>query len=223
MKIQDFISGGYYINLDYRQDKNKHMQDELLKHGLGNYIHRFSAISAFDKIEYIKEDHDKMIAASSATALSHRSVIEKAKQLGWENILILEDDAQFYECAEYKGIEVVEKALDQLSVIDNWEIYFLGANLYDTTLTLSSPNLIKCNCCVSTQAYILNSNTFDTILNQDKITHMDVFLNNTFNQKYISYPLAVIQKPNEISDLGGHLSVSVEFWENHYNKPIVNL
>lgn len=220
MKIQDFISGGYYINLDYRKDKKKHIENELLKYGLESYVHRFSAISAFNKTEYIREDSEKMIAASTATALSHISVVEKAKYLGWENVLILEDDAQFYECSEYKGIEVVEKALDQLSVIDNWEVYFLGANLYDNILTLASPNLIKCNCCVSTQAYILNSNTFDKIINQDMITHMDVFLDNTFNEKYISYPLSVIQKPNEISDIGGHLSVPVEFWENHYNKPI---
>jgi GR25 family glycosyltransferase involved in LPS biosynthesis len=219
MKIKDFISAGFYINLDYRTDRNQHMIDELTNHNLIDVVKRFSAVKAFDKTEYIRNDDSKMLSATLAAAESHKQIIKIAKENNYENVLILEDDAKFYNTENYKGIDVIESALDQLSKIDNWEIFFLGSNLHDTELNLISPNLIKCDCCVSTQAYILNKSTYDIILNQTEIRYMDVFLNNTFKEKYITYPLSLIQKSDDVSDIGGHTSMTTEFWESQYNKP----
>lgn len=223
MKIKDFISAGYYINLDYREDRNRFMQNQLNELGLSDVVKRYSAVKAFDKTEYIRDDAEKMLAATRAAALSHKNLVQIAKDNNYENILILEDDALFYNCEEYKGMDIIEKALDDLNAIPNWEIYFLGANLHDVELNLISPNLIKCNCAVSTQSYILNKNTFDRILNEELITYMDVFLDRTFTEKYISYPIANIQCSNDVSDIGGHSSVGLDFWLNQYNKPVNKL
>lgn len=220
MKIKDFISAGFYINLDYRTDRNNHMINELKDNDLSDYIKRFSAVKAFDKTEFILNDDLKMLNATLAASASHREIIKIAKENDYENVLILEDDAKFYNTENYKGIDIIEMALDQLSKIDDWEIFFLGSNLHDTELNLYSPNLIKCDCCVSTQAYILNKKTYDIILKQPEIRYMDVFLNNTFKEKYITYPLALIQKSNDVSDIGGHVSMTTEFWERQYKKPI---
>lgn len=220
MKIKDFISAGYYINLDYRTDRNKHMMSELKTHHLENDIKRFPAIKAFEKTEFIINDSSKMLSATLAASASHREIIKIAKQNDFENVLILEDDAKFYNTENYKGIDIIEKALDQLSIIENWEIFFLGSNLHDEVLNLHSPNLIKCDCCVSTQAYILNKKTYNRILEENEIRYMDVFLNNTFKEKYITYPLSLIQKSDDISDIGGHVSMSTKFWESQYIKPI---
>jgi GR25 family glycosyltransferase involved in LPS biosynthesis len=219
MKIKDFISGGFYINLDYRTDRNEHMINELELHGLSDVVKRFSAVKAFEKTEFIINDEAKMLSATLAASASHREIIKIAKQNNFDNVLILEDDAKFYNTEQYKGLDIIEKCLDQLSEIDNWEIFFLGSNLHDEQLDLYSPNLIKCECCVSTQAYILNKNTFDSILNEGEIRYMDVHLNNTFKEKYISYPLSLIQKSNDVSDIGGHSSMTTYFWEQQYNKP----
>jgi len=223
MKIKDFITAGYYINLDYRIDRNNHMINELKTHDLQNVVKRYSAVNAFDKTEYIREDVEKMLAATKAAALSHKNLVQIAKDNNYDNILILEDDALFYNYGEYKGLDIIERALDDLSKIPNWEIYFLGANLHDPELDLVTPNLVKCKCAVSTQAYILNKNTFGRILSEDIITYMDVFLDQTFKEKYITYPLALIQNPHDVSDIGGHGSMSVEFWESQYKKPIHTL
>lgn len=223
MKIKDFISGGFYINLDYRKDRNDHMINELSSNDLLDVVNRFPAVKAFEKTEYIRNNEAKMLSATLAAASSHREVVKIAKENNFEKILILEDDAKFYNTENYRGIDIIEKALDQLSNIDNWEIFFLGSNLHDTELKLCTPNLIKCDCCVSTQAYILNRNTFDKILNEPEIRYMDVFLNNNFTEKYIVYPLSLVQKSDDVSDIGGHPSVGVEFWESQYNKPLKNM
>lgn len=222
MKLQDFISKGFYINLDYRKDKKLHIEQELALYGLQDVIVRFSAIKAFETVEYIRESPEKMLQASIATARSHKEVIKLAKDNNLVNVLILEDDIKFYNTEFYRGLDIIETALDQLQYIDNWEILFLGTNLHDSILHLNSPNLVKCSCCVSTQAYILNSSTFSRILDYEgEITHMDVFLDRTFDEKYVIYPLSLVQKSEEISDIGGHISPSLEFWKNHYKKPII--
>ena len=45
--------------------------------------------------------------------------------------------------------------------------------------------------------------------------------NNQFKNKYITYPATVIQRGGNVTDLGGHISMSEEFWLSHYDKPIV--
>jgi hypothetical protein len=51
---------------------------------------------------------------------------------------------------------------------------------------------------------------------------MDITLNNTFKEKYITYPLSLIQKSDDVSDIGGHQSMNREFWESQYKKPFKN-
>jgi GR25 family glycosyltransferase involved in LPS biosynthesis len=228
MKIQDFIDGGFYINLDYRTDKNEFMINQLKSLNLQNIINRFSAIKILNSIEYTREDTNKMLDISIATANSHKSVIKIAKEKGWKNILILEDDAFFYDTKSYKSLDFIENSLDELFKIKDWEIYYLGANLCDDILYYYSKHLIKCDCCFSTHAYILNERVYDNILNTnfDKFHEnaMDIFLSRIFTNKYISSKPVVIQKEGFLSDIGGHMSMNKNFWISQYdNKKIIEL
>lgn len=222
MKIQDFVDGGFYINLDHRKDKNEVMVNQLKDLGLDEFVERFSAVAAFDTIDYRVTDNDKMFLLGKATSQSHKTIIQIAKDRGYKNVLILEDDALFYE--NTKSLEIIESALDELNKVDEWDVFFLGANLHDKELNLQSEHLIKCDCCISSHAYILNEKCFDKILNNgfDKpFDVMDIFLNNNFKNKFITYPATVIQRGGNVTDLGGHISMSEEFWLSHYNKPII--
>jgi GR25 family glycosyltransferase involved in LPS biosynthesis len=224
MKIQEFVDGGFYINLDHRKDKNEFMISQLKNLGLFDFVKRFSAIAAFDSIDFRVNDSEKMFLLGRATSLSHKSIIQIAKEKNYKNVLIMEDDALFHITNNYSGLDTIEKALDELKIIDDWEIFFLGANLHDKELNLVSNHLIKCDCCVSTHAYIVNEKCYDKILSNqfDKpFDVMDIFLNNNFKQKYICYPASVIQKSGNLTDIGGHYSMSEEFWLSQYNKPII--
>ena len=74
-KIEKII----YINLDHRTDRRSEIERELATMGLSG--ERFSAILA--KPGYI------------GCLQSHLKVLELAKQSGWKNVLLLEDDFQF--------------------------------------------------------------------------------------------------------------------------------
>jgi GR25 family glycosyltransferase involved in LPS biosynthesis len=164
MKLQDFVDEAYYINLDYRTDRREFMENQLKSLGLVDFIKRVPGVNVFDKTEYIREDNDKMFLAGQACSLAHKNVIRMAKENGSKNVLILEDDALFYDCESYNGLDIIEKSLDNLSKIDNWEIFYLGSNIFDKELNLVDDNLIKCECCVSLQGYIVNHTCFDKIL-----------------------------------------------------------
>lgn len=222
MKIQDFADGGFYINLDHRKDKNDVMVNQLKDLGLDGFVERFSAVAAFDTIDYRVTDNHKMFLLGQATSQSHKNIIQIAKDRGYKNVLVLEDDAVFYK--NDVAISIIEKSLDELSKIEEWDVFFLGANLHDKELNLQSDHLIKCDCCISSHAYILNERCFDKVLANgfDKpFDVMDIFLNNQFKNKYITYPATVIQRGGNVTDLGGHISMSEEFWLSHYDKPIV--
>lgn len=221
MKLQEFVSGGFYINLDHRKDKNEVMVNQLKSLGLDEFIERYSAVGAFDSIEYRVTDNEKMFLLGKATSQSHKNIIKIAKDRNYKNVLVLEDDALFYK--NDVAISLIEKSLDELSKIGEWDVFFLGANLHDKELNLQSDHLIKCDCCISSHAYILNGKCFDKVLTNgfDKpFDVMDIFLNNQFKNKYITYPATVIQRGGNVTDLGGHISMSEEFWLNQYNKPI---
>lgn len=223
MKLQEFVDGAFYINLDYRVDRKDFMETQLKSLGMLDFVKRFPGVNVFNQTEYIRDDNHKMFLAGQACSLAHQNVVRAAKKNNFKNVLIMEDDALFYDCDDYKGIDIIERALDDLSKIDDWEIYFLGSGIHDKELNLISPNLIKCDCCISLQGYILNEKCFDKILENkfDKpYDVMDIFLNNNFKEKYITYPISLLQKENNISDIGGHSTVGNDFWLNQYNKPI---
>lgn len=222
MKLQYFIDGGFYINLDYRKDRNLLMRNQLIKLGLTDYIKRISATSVTDTTVYSVNNAELITAISRATANSHKKAISIAKEKKFKNVLILEDDALFYEDENTIGIDIVEKSLDDLNNIDDWEILFLGTNIHDKSLNLISNNLIKCASCVSTHAYILNENSYDKLLSFDESTQyaMDIWIDQCLKEKYVCYPMAVPQRGGDLSDIGGHVSYGPDFWKQHYNKPL---
>ena len=102
---------------------------------------------------------------------------------------------------------------------------FLGTNIHDSSLNLVGNNLIKCDCCVSTHAYILNNNAFDKLLSLDFTTNyaMDACIDQCLTEKYVAYPMAVPQRGGDLSDIGGHPSFDLNFWRAQYEKPIIRI
>lgn len=223
MKISEFVSGGFYINLDYREDRNLLMKNQLIDLELDKIVERMSAVSITSSTVYSLDNKELITSISRATAESHKKIISTAKERNYKNVLILEDDAFFLNDENVKGLTIIEKSLDDLNNILNWEVFFLGTNIHDKSLNLVGNNLIKCNSCVSTHAYILNSNSFDKLLSLDLTTHyaMDIWIDQCLTEKYVAYPMAVPQRGGDLSDIGGHPSFGPDFWKKHYEKPII--
>lgn len=218
MKLQDFVDKGFYINLSHRVDKRDAMSLQLQKLCLDNFIQRVDGI--YPKDLRFEPKHDgkyEIVEYSTAAANAHLNVVRIAKEKNYNNILVLEDDAEFTE----NGVTYLLQALKQLSKIKNWNILYIGADLGPATETNSNlemygDNLIKTNNATCSHAYILNKNCFDFFLDYPNITHFDIIMN-ALPEKYVVYPLAIIQRHINKTDIGEtNFTCNRSFWEKSF-------
>jgi GR25 family glycosyltransferase involved in LPS biosynthesis len=78
--MSQYIDKIFYINLDKREDRRKEIEDELTKYELSG--ERYSAIYT---------PHSGIVGCG----YSHLNVLKLAKERGYKNVLILEDDFEF--------------------------------------------------------------------------------------------------------------------------------
>jgi hypothetical protein len=77
----DYFEVIYCINLDCRNDRWEAVQREFAKVGILDRVIRFSAV------ETPENGH-------LGCRLSHRAIIQRAKDEGWKNVLVFEDDVE---------------------------------------------------------------------------------------------------------------------------------
>lgn len=134
----EFIDKAVYINLDHREDRrqimNHFFQDAKIPL---EKVERFSAIR-----------HSIGIVGC---AMGHIEILKKAKREGWKSVLILEDDMR---CVD---IDTNYPKLEQLVNSQSWDVCML-TGLYME----SSPP--KVNIAFCTNAYIVKSHYYDTLL-----------------------------------------------------------
>lgn len=156
---QGFFDAVYYINLEKRKDRKDKIIDTLLKLEL-----KAKREQGF----YIPKN------GYAGCSLSHLSILSKAKQYGYRNVLVFEDDAQILEVANKNDID---NAIDQLP--DDWELFYLGIGI-DTNIKSdiikSSDNLIKVRNCTGAFAVCYNTSVYDMIIERTMKTIQNVSL-----------------------------------------------
>lgn len=131
----EFVDKVVYINLRKRTDRNKHMKN--MTSTFGNKVIRFEAIE--DSLGYL------------GCARSHIGVLELAIQEKWQNVLVLEDDA------EWNNLEENYKRLEKLSTL-NYDVLLLGGVgvVKDTTDRVYSSQ--------TATSYLVQSHYYQTLL-----------------------------------------------------------
>ena len=132
-----------YINLDNRTDRREEIESELDEKGLD--YERFSAI---------KDDRGAI-----GCCKSHLAVLKKARDHGYQNILVLEDDFQFLvDKPEF------EKQLKMLFDV-HFDVCLLS---YNTNYLQDSPYpfLCKITDAQTTSGYLVQSHYYDTLISQ---------------------------------------------------------
>lgn len=211
MKIYDFFSEAYYINVDTRTDRKEKIEEELLKNNLHHFVKRFDAIKPQIK------NPENCVRASGH---SHKNIIEIAKNKLLKNILILEDDIFFKD----KGLDILESSIDSLSKIPDWEVYYFSANIFDDPLRLVSKNLMKIDGCYCIHAYAVNNIAFDKLLKYDpyKDIPFDAYITSNNYKKYGAYPLCCSQYDGVSDNVGGYVSYDTIF-ENVYSRKTISI
>lgn len=183
------ISNVFYINLEERLDRKKHVEEQLNKLGW-NYT-RFNAI--------------KNKSGRVGCSMSHLKLLLDAKKNNLPYIVIVEDDIHF------TNIEMFKKQVETfLNSKINYDVYLLAGNLRPPVKQVKS-DLLKIYKSFTTTGYIVKNHYFDKMINnikeginnlirnpQNGYNAIDVYwmrLQQTGNW-YISYPRTVTQLPD---------------------------
>jgi len=227
-KLFNFIDGAFYINLDHRKDKNDMFINHLKELQIYDFVERQRGFTP-DELGYKLKETGKYPdeGYSKACAYSQIEIIKKAKERGLSNVLLFEDDAEFYLDGDYNPLQVIETAISALKQIPNWDFFYLGTNpgARDKVFDMVAPNLVKPLEAIANHAMLINSTAFDRILNDslDKnFNYIDIYFSNNFKEKYMAYPLCVMQRCGVENDIGekNYAGLCSHFWLEMYNKEI---
>ncbi len=104
----DFFEAIYCINLAGENERWLSLQRRLQRLGILHRIKRFEAIET-------SESHHV------GCALSHRKIVEEARDKGYRNVLVLEDDVMFHE----KTLDYLRQSITELKD-KKWNVFYLG-------------------------------------------------------------------------------------------------
>jgi len=213
--MNNFFEKIFVINLDERTDRWIHAQEEFKKYNITNY-ERFPAIKLTEipdskLTNKFMSQTDRYIKSAFGCRLSHIKIIEIAKERGYKNVLILEDDFSINE-SRYKLFEMAIQELNNFK----WDMFYLGITPIYQKMDIIGNHLykIKGNC-TGGHAYAVNSHFYDVILEKNKtasyeidnIYSKDIQVNNNV---YGIKPMIITQYLNH-SDIRGH---DVEYFKN---------
>jgi GR25 family glycosyltransferase involved in LPS biosynthesis len=195
MKINEFFQKGYYINLDRRTDRRAEFEQEVKRIGLEGFFERVPGVDGSNEPSELKKHN--------YCGASYAKIFKDANANGYERFLIFEDDIQFFDRDGVSGLELIEKALNQLQRFSDWDMIYFGCYTFDKTIYHVSENLISASQILTTHAIGYNKKGMHMYLQYNPFFHcpIDGWLGERKElTKYIVYPLAVIQRESR-SDL----------------------
>ena len=145
------------INLDRRPDRWQRMQTEFARHGVEG-VRRFSAV---DGSTVQLPANWKHTAGAYGCLLSHVAVIQQARELGQQSVLIFEDDVVLDPEFEIKLASFMEQ------VPSDWDMLYFGALHTDEPVKVRGnvrQNVFRISKANSTFAYALKHTVFDAFL-----------------------------------------------------------
>lgn len=182
------------INLAHREDRRIHIGNELKKFNFNYYL------------------LDAIADGSGTCFQSQKKCIETAKENGWNEVLILEDDAIFSENAS----DIFFKAKSELP--EDWDMFFMGANLKNEAKKYS-PHLHRMYGAFAAHAYMVNSKFYDTILSLPFTKEMDIHYRELMphSNVYLCSPMIAYQIQS-FSDLQGRVRDYTDEMNDNYNQ-----
>lgn len=143
------IDGILWINLDSRTDRRSEMEGVLQELGMSEKAERFSAIARPPPMGIL------------GCGLSHLSCLKLAKERGWKNVLIFEDDFQPLVSPEEFWTSV-HAAFQHLESCGGYDVVMLAHHLQQSEPF--GPNLLKVHEVQTASAYIVHMNFYDSLI-----------------------------------------------------------
>lgn len=194
------------INLDERTDRWQQVQNELLSLRVpAEKIIRFSASYNDD--------------GALGRTISHRQVLEMAQQQGWNNYLVMEDDALLLK--QEKHVNTFNRLLNALPHFA-WEVVLLGGQVHEGQPMKSLPGIIRAGDSEKVCAYLVNKSYYPTLLSQiaqDPSTQLeDRWKTAQASGKWLSFYPSISYQRAGYSDIEKKETDNIRFYFNKINK-----
>ncbi len=211
----DFFDGITVINLDKDISKWVRFVDQTEKYGFADKVVRITGV-------YHKN-------GAYGCAVAHKHCLDTARQRGWNNVLIMEDDVKFLYNPSYIT-EAVSGAVSRLKKKKSWDLFYMGLSmrefLFDNTDSHTAGDIIKSDRkWFGRFAYAVNNTAFDVF---DGIPEEDVFTN--YNRgdvllerrkdlnKYVMWPAIASVSGDESCTDPGKIKDVARFIEDGYTR-----
>ena len=141
------------INLDRRPDRWKKMEAGFARHGITSVLRH----PAVDGLKINIPSTWSYTAGAYGCLQSHLEVLREAREQGWPNILIFEDDCVFDQEFNQKFADYIEQ------VPSDWDTLLLGGGHHEKPNKISD-HLVKATGTYFTHAYALNQGIYDALI-----------------------------------------------------------
>jgi GR25 family glycosyltransferase involved in LPS biosynthesis len=220
----DFFDKIFCINLDSRKDRWEKCLEKFALLGIEGKVERFSALTLAHLTDIPHEAlaEKGLKLASAGCALSHATILRKARELKLDNYLVLEDDFDLC-CLPEECLKTLELSSQELPT--QWNIFYLGANLTEEFGTFPlerfTNNLFKLNSCHATHSFAVNSNFYE-ILDQSLPTQENVFrwliekkaIDNHLSENILPSSLTFIPNKMLFIQMSGFSDIDNEYYDS---------
>lgn len=146
----------FYINLDRRTDRRQHFEAMCRRAGIE--AERFRAIDG--KTLELPRGHAQADSGIYASLLSHKAVIERARNLCLPEVMIFEDDAVFPEW-------FVEETNYFLSIVPaDWGMIYFGGHGWPRRWSHVSGTVLRCTDIHNMECYVVRSTAYDRVVDE---------------------------------------------------------
>ena len=211
MKYFNYIEHAVYINLDYRVDRRTVI--EKVYEEMGLEVERFDAVKLNpEDVENPFDDpqwHNKM-----ACTQSHFKCIKLAKDRGFKNIWIMEDDVTFVP----DFLSKAQRVIDELKTVE-WDMFFFGGEPNRKSIP-HSDLLVRTNGVYGAHSYLVNHTFYDKLLGISIDHKISDIIYLSFDESiktfFLSKELLCLQNDMFTSDLWGGVVRRDELYKNAY-------
>ena len=193
--IQDYFKNIHIVNLDSRKDRWKEIVTEMARVGIEKYERcpafkpNLSKIPKeyYDKLAVAGSDHEIYKIGAVGNKMSQNEIIKIARDSGFDNVLILEDDTVFRDNANH----LIDLVMNQIKEDDiSWDMLYFCANpVFPSTFEMVNTNLARIKSAYTTSAYVVNSSVYNAIIDNVLTcgTENDVFYATQIHPHYKCY------------------------------------
>lgn len=151
-----YFDGIFFLNLDRRVDRLDQITEQL------NIVEinaeRISAVDGNELNPDPKIGNGWNHKGVAGCALSHRKIIQIAKERGYKNFIVIEDDTIFSD----NFSKDLEFFMNQ--VPDDWDMIYFGGNHLGGLKPVNT-NVGRCRHTLTTNMYAMKSTLYDVVLN----------------------------------------------------------